>query len=231
MICNHCKSEISDDARFCPECGLVVSKPESTDILTPETVPSVQGSDPVPASDLLSDPGLEQDLEPDPAMPPVQAFVPVSSSLNNPGIEQQPASPAPLSPAAPVIPTLTAPNPQAFFAQQPEIYDESGYYHVNAAEVYDFEAMRGISILLIILSAISVVGVIFPMPLAVITLVKACGGIGERNTTAAASRFSTCKILTIVTICTLLLFVIAGAILVVAMGYLSKAMDMQNLLF
>jgi hypothetical protein len=78
--------------------------------------------------------------------------------------------------------------------------DESDYYHIDATETYDFEAIRGISIFLMVISVLTVFGILFPLPLCVVTLVLAILGTGEVDPVRAKKRFRTCRVLAIICI-------------------------------
>ena len=231
MICSHCNKEISDNAAFCTECGqrvvpvkapepavspAPVEKPAFTPAAFPETAPAAPAVPETPA------------VAATPAAP--RAPLAPASDVLTPSTPAAPLSPAPLSPA-PAANPVAAPAfvPAAFPAQpilpNPERYEESTYYHLNATEVFDFEAMRGIAIVLIILSVMSVVGIVLTMPLAIISLIVACQGLGERNTASLKSKFNTCKILSIICILILLALVIAFFGLVIAGGSLAEFME------
>ena len=72
--------------------------------------------------------------------------------------------------------------------------------------------MRGISIVLIVLSALSFIGILFPMPLAIVSLVKACSGAEERNPVIAKRSHNICRILVIISIIAIILILIGLAI-------------------
>lgn len=146
-----------------------------------------------------------------PAVVTPPAFVPASHSIPAPSL----ASP---------IPGYT-PTPSTFFKPAPRVTEESDFYHIDAMEKPDFEAMRGISILLIIVSICTMVGILFPMPLAIVSLVSACGGIGERDPLAAKRKFDTCRTLVIVTVVSLLVIFLVGVVVLGAMGYLAESMN------
>ena len=98
-----------------------------------------------------------------------------------------------------------APEPVPQFPPYPplpplQVYDESDYYHIDATEKPDFEAMRGISIVLIVLSALSFIGIIFPLPLAIISLVNSCTGAEERDPMTAKHKHDICRTLVILSI-------------------------------
>lgn len=76
--------------------------------------------------------------------------------------------------------------------------EESDYYHFDAMEKPDFEAIRGISIVLIVLSVLLIFPMLFPMPLAIVALVKACTGMGESNPSRARNEFNTCRVMIII---------------------------------
>ena len=132
---------------------------------------------------------------PDPTVPvspsvpsePESSFVPASFDAARPDMATMFALPTPLP-----DPSLYPPIPPL------QVYDESDYYHIDATEKPDFEAMRGISIVLIVMSALSFIGIIFPMPLAIISLVKACSGTEERNPRIAKQSHNVCRTLVII---------------------------------
>ncbi len=112
------------------------------------------------------------------------------------------------SPALP-MPDM-AMNPQYATAESsfPYAYDESTYYHIDATEEYDFEALRGMSIALIVISVLSLVGILMPMPLAIVALVKACGGIGERNPYKKADCFRLSRLMIIISVIILCFYIL-----------------------
>ena len=138
----------------------------------------------------------------EPAIPVPQfpSFVPVSSET------------------APAMQPAMAPLPQPGMPQQagyaagasafPYAFDESTYYHIDANEEYDFEAMRGICIALVVISTLSLVGILMPLPLAIAALVKACGGIGERNPYEKKNKFNSCRTWVIISIWILCFYVL-----------------------
>ena len=125
----------------------------------------------------------------------------------------------PASSAAPQ--PVFAPAPAAYMGGMPAMIEEGDFYHFDASEKPDFEAIRGISIVLIIISAISMIGILFPMPIAIASLVMSCAGIGERDPRKARDKFSTCRVLVIVAVVTLLLFALVGLIFAISVGYFS----------
>ncbi len=126
MRCGNCQKELSENALFCPDCGMKIDRS-----------------------------GFSENL-PDPM-----------ASVHSPILNT---------------------------------YDESDYYHIDATETPDFEAMRGISIVLIVASAFSFLGILFPMPLAIVSLVKACTGVDEKNPYAARRAHDLCRTLVIISI-------------------------------
>ncbi|MBR5975399.1 MAG: hypothetical protein IK020_09480 [Clostridiales bacterium] len=216
MLCEKCFSEIAEGAAFCKECGHPVNK--LTDTGTGEAgMPA-----PVSASA--------------PSMPYVPASFaePVRQAVSQPVL-----TPAPQPILAPAMPS-SAPirsyaAPQPVFASAPAAYmgvsstiDEGDYYHFDASETPDFEAMRGISIALIILSVCTVIGILFPMPVAIASLVMSCGGIGERDQRRALDKFHTCRVLVIIAVVTLLLFFLAGLIIALSLGYFADLMELEG---
>ena len=140
------------------------------------------------------------------------APAPVSaSSFGNSFVPASYAAPQPVFASAPA----------AYMGAMPVMTEEGDFYHFDATEKPDFEAIRGISIVLIIISALSVIGILFPMPIAIASLVMSCGGIGERDPRKALDKFNTCRVLVIVAVVTLLLFALAGLIFGLAVGYFS----------
>ena len=126
-------------------------------------------------------------------------FVPAS-------FDARPKSAASLFSAPKPVPEYYPPLPPL------QVYDESDYYHIDATETPDFEAIRGISIILIVLSVFTFVGVLFPMPLAIVSLVKACNGVGERNPTIAKQSHDLCRILIIISAIAVVTLYIAWAV-------------------
>ncbi|MBO4688859.1 MAG: hypothetical protein J5636_10140 [Clostridiales bacterium] len=174
------------------------------------------------------------------ASAPSNPFVPASFAAP----EQQTSSSPVLAPASqPVLAPATPSSapirsyaaPQPVFASAPQAYvgafstvDEGDYYHFDASETPDFEAMRGISIALIILSACTVIGILFPMPIAIASLVISCGGIGERDPRRALNKFHTCRTLVIIAVVTLLLYLLAGLLLGLGLGYFADLMELEE---
>ena len=171
MRCSNCQKELSENALFCPDCGMKAERSESSEQMPDPTV-SLS-----PSADSSSGAGV------------------VPASFDG---RRDPAS------------LFTAPEPVPAFPSYPPLpplnfYDESDYYHIDATEVPDFEAMRGISIVLIVLSALSFIGILFPMPLAIVSLVKACSGAEERNPVIAKRSHNICRILVIISIIAVIL--------------------------
>ena len=196
MICSHCQKEIVDGAIFCPECGAMVEASKQAETTTPtpdQDSTLIQTSDPVPAS------------APAPAVP---MFVPVSAET---APVVQPANVLQPQTALPPLPAPGMTPPPAFSAPAgafPYAYDESTYYHIDAKEEYDFEALRGISIALIVASVLCLVGILMPLPLAIVSLVKACNGLGERNPYEKTRLFNSSRLLILISIGILCLYVI-----------------------
>ena len=184
MLCEQCHKEISDNALFCTECGHPVAKQEP---LRPDTVGTPAPTPFVPAS-------FAQKEEPAVAAPAPSApqpFVPVSYAAPQSVFSAAPAMAVP----APVMYS----NP----------IDESDFYHIDATEKYDFEGLRGLSIVMLVLSFLSIVGILCPMPLCIISLVKSIGGVEERNHQEARRSFSLCKTLLIISAVLLVLIYLA----------------------
>ena len=185
MRCVNCQKELSDRAAYCPDCGLRVQRPDLPELPDPTMpVPQQTPSSPVQPPPASSD----------------APFVPASFDAMSPPAGAFAASkPA----SAPVSASLFDPSKTVIFSA-----NESDYYHIDATETPDFEAMRGISIVLIIASALSFIGILFPMPLAIVSLVKACTGAQEVNPTTAKRRHETCRRLVIITaICIVLVWI------------------------
>lgn len=189
MLCEQCHKEISDNALFCTECGHPVAKQEP---LRPDTVGT-----PVPA-------------------PAPSPFVPASfAQKEDPAFAPAPSAPQPFVPVSYAAPqsVFSAAPAMAFQAPAPAIYsnpvDESDFYHIDATEKYDFEGLRGLSIVMLVLSFLSIVGILCPMPLCIISLVKSIGGVEERNQQEASRSFSLCKTLLIISAALLVLIYFA----------------------
>lgn len=139
------------------------------------------------------------------------AFVPASASFS-PQVPVAPDTSTPVT-APYVVPAYPTCGP-ATYAQDPAYgwygqpaygspyMEESDYYHFDATEKLDFEAMRGISIVLLVLSVICVVTIVFPLPLAIIALVKSCSGKDIADPYKAKKQFSACRTLVIICITT-----------------------------
>lgn len=214
MQCERCKAELLPDAKFCPECGQIVVRPGQQENVSSPAVASLenkaeglQETIPAPVFAPESKAATENTATP-------LAFVPASHSTPSPVL----ASPLP----------GYAPTSSAFFRPAPAPSEESDFYHIDAMEKPDFEAMRGISIFLILISICTFVGILFPMPLAIVSLVSSCGGIGERDPIAAKRKFDTCRTMVIVTVITLLAIVICGIIFLGAMGYLTDSLSRNH---
>ena len=205
MQCERCKAELSPDAKFCPECGQIVETMGQQESFGSPAVSALEKSAET-VNDAISNPILAPVSEEKPAPIP---FVPASHSIPSPAL------------AAP-IPGYT-PTPSTFFKPAP--VEESDFYHIDAMEKPDFEAMRGISIGLILISICTLVGILFPMPLAIVSLVSSCSGIGERDPYTAKRKFDTCRTMVIICIITLLVIFITGIVLLGAMGYLADSMS------
>ena len=221
MLCERCQKEIAEGAAFCGECGYPVNRnanlgtgaavltpPVSESFLSPETP---DPADPVLSTPIDSVPAMEEMEQP--TAPEQPAFVPTSFAAPDPVIASQPFAPAPIF-AAPQ--PSYAPVGYPGFVPQVE---EGDYYHFDATEVPDFEGMRGISIAMIIISACTLIGVLFPMPLCIVSLIKSCNGIGERNKREALRKFDTCKTMIIISVVTVLIYVIGLIALMLLMGY------------
>lgn len=186
MLCEQCHKEISDNALFCTECGHPVAKQEP---LRPDTVGT-----PTPAPAPFVPASFAQKEDPAAAAPAPSApqpFVPVSY-----------AAPQSVFSAAPA---MAIPTPVMY--SNP--IDESDFYHIDATEKYDFEGLRGLSIAMLVLSFLSLVGILCPMPLCIISLIKSIGGVDERNHQEARRKFSLCKTLLIISAVLLVLIYLA----------------------
>ena len=216
MQCERCKAELLPDAKFCPECGQIVVVQGQQESASSPAVASLENRaeevKPIPVPEPLWAQGSKP-VSAETATPP--AFVPVSHSIPSPAL----ASPLP----------GYAPTSSAFFKPAPAPSEESDFYHIDAMEKPDFEAMRGISIVLILVSICTLVGILFPMPLAIVSLVSSCGGIGERDPNVAKRKFDTCRTMVIVTIVTLLVIFICGIIFLGVMGYLSDSVSRNHM--
>ncbi len=192
MQCPRCHRELSDIAHFCPDCGLKIERNEEA------------GANEAPASSVLP---------PLPAVPSSKEevgseFVPVSFDNVAPPVlpSYTPATPSPskqrplFAPIQQGYPMTSGANIAPVLLNPNYAIDESDYYHIDATECYDFEAFRGISIFLMVISALTVFGIIFPLPLCIVTLVFACLGTGEADPVRAKKRFRTCRALTIISV-------------------------------
>lgn len=225
MQCARCHRELSDVAKFCPDCGLKIEK---TGDVGAENAPAYSGLPGLPP--LPSSPSSKKEVE--------SEFVPVSFDnvtmpVNNmPDIRPQPA-PAVFAPAtqayAPASPAYAQGQPVAAPVFQPNIapvvlfprntyWEESDYYHIDATEVPDFEAIRGISIFLMVVSLLPVFGVLFPLPLCIVSLILSCLGAGEVDPVRAKKRFNVCRVLAIISI----IAVVVLLILIYVLRYLAN---------
>lgn len=210
MRCVTCNAELSTEAKFCPNCGQTIAERN------------------------------------------MSSFVPASASFApqmNTSYAPQVVAPYPSQVAAPYVPPVSAPISGApvytsapatgWYGQpvygQPSV-DESDYYHFDATEKLDFEAMRGISIVLIVISVICVFTILFPLPLAIVSLVKACNGIRMTDPRKAKQQFSTCRTLVIISIATfvaIILFVMLASFFIdpsVAKDYGETGKELLNML-
>jgi len=229
MQCIRCRRELVDEARFCPDCGLKI---DTREVAGADTAPVPSGLPGLPV--IPTDPSQKGSDE--------KEFIPASFDQ----VSSRPENTAPVMPAAVPDPTpVQSPNP--VFAPLPQGYaapaasagygavpmlltpdypiEESDYYHLDATEVYDFEAFRGISIVLIVVSILTMVGILFPLPICIVTLVFSCMGIGERDPRRAKSRFKVCKILTVISIVTVILLIIG----IYVLRYLNNYTNILNL--
>ena len=237
MFCEKCFSEIAEGAAFCKECGHPVNRNNDSgtgaaEMPSPVSASSVQlpfvpaSFQPEPVKD-TPEPMAEElspsaSLEPEMPSAPQPVLAPQTFQPAQP--VSQPAQPAfvPQSFAAPQSVFSSAPIQAAYgYPGFGSAVEEGDYYHFDATETPDFEAMRGISIALLIISACTVFGIVFPLPLCIASLVMSCTGIGERDPRRALNKFSTCRTLVIITVVTLLIFLLVGLIFVAAFGYLS----------
>lgn len=225
MKCIRCRRELSEQARFCPDCGLKIEIIEDAGAEVAPASSDLPYIPPLPVS-----PSLEKNSE--------EAFVPASFDQ----ITVNPANTSPMASAAVPSPVPgpmqlpgTAPLPaaQGFAASAiPSGYgaspvlvtqnypiDESDYYRFDATEKYDFEAFRGVSIVLMAFSALTVFGIIFPLPICIVTLVFSCMGVNEKDPRQAKSRFKICKILTIISIFAVIALLIGIYVLRYLMNY------------
>lgn len=205
MQCIRCRRELPDIAVFCPDCGLKIDNSKAVEA----------GADTVPSGL----PGLPV-LSPEPSIKNQEKseFVPASFDQVTPSVKsaQEPYSYPEenrLRTAPGMQPAFSAAYPQRGYASavfQAPVYpiDESDYYHIDATESYNFEAFRGISIVTSVISALTMVGILFPLPLCVVTLVFSCLGVAEKDPARAKSRFNVCRILTIISIIAVILLII-----------------------
>ena len=131
--------------------------------------------------------------------------------------------PVPQGYTAPAVPAGYASAPVLLTPDYP--IEESDYYHLDATEVYDFEAFRGISIVLMVFSALTMFGILFPLPICIVTLVFSCLGNGDHDPRRAKSRFKVCKILTVISIVTVILLIIG----IYVLRYLNNYTNILNL--
>ena len=231
MKCIRCRRELTDEARFCPDCGLKVDTKETAGVDTAPATSGLPGLPPLPET-----PSFEKQNE--------GAFVPASFDQ----VTVNPANTSPAEPATvpgpvseplmrpdpvfvPVPQGYTAPAVPAGYASAPVLLtsdypiEESDYYHLDATEIYDFEAFRGISIVLMVFSALTMFGILFPLPICIVTLVFSCLGNGDHDPRRAKSRFKVCKILTVISIVTVILLIIG----IYVLRYLNNYTNILNL--
>jgi len=190
MLCSHCQKEIADGSLFCTECGARVAAdilmPAQTAFSVPDPTLPVSASHSAETTSSVELPVQPVSAPAQPALQPVQSYSPAPAAF--------------VPQTAPVF----AGNGNAYSYA----YDESTYYHIDAREEYDFEALRGISIVLVVISTLCLVGILMPLPIAIVALVKACGGIGERNPYEKTRKFNTCRLLIIISICVLCFYIL-----------------------
>ena len=209
MICSRCHKEISDQALFCTECGQRVGA--STELLTPATL--------TPAS-ITPKTFTPETLTPATLTPPSQS--PVPGAVDVPQTMQVAPVLAPAAPVAPVSPVAaaavaTAPVfvPASYdagytgapFTGYPQT-EESTFYHIDATECYDFEGLRGMSIVMLIVSVLSLVGILMPLPLTIVSLVTACNGVGLHDPIKAKRAFERCRLFLIISVCLIAFYIL-----------------------
>jgi len=206
MICSRCHKEISDQAVFCTECGQRVGA--STELLTPTTfTPANYTPAPLTPPALTPPPSQASAFEPSPVSQ-VSAPVPALS----PATPLAPAAPlASAAPAAAATIFVPASYDSGYtgtpFTGYPQI-EESTFYHIDATECYDFEGLRGMSIVMLIVSVLSVVGILMPLPLTIASLVTACNGVGIREPAKAKQAFERCRLFLIISVCLIAFYIL-----------------------
>lgn len=234
MICSRCHKEISDQALFCTECGQRVTS--GTETLTPASLtpasltrPALTPSSESPVlapSTFAPTPAVSGTQVPNPehvaptAQPQAQDFVPASYDVGNPGTPYpvQGAVPS-ATQAAPVFVPVSYDAGYTGTAYIPQPVEESTYYHIDATECYDFEGIRGMSIAMIIISLLSVVGILMPLPIAIVSLVTSCNAVGYRDVFKRKQAFNKCRTLLIVSVCLIAFYALLaiGTISILAM--------------
>lgn len=202
MICSRCHKEISDQALFCTECGQRVGVP--TELLTPATL--------TPAS-ITPKTFTPENLTPATLTPPLSqptvlgaSNVPVVPPVM-PGAAVAPAL-APVTATPAFVPvSYDAGYTGAPFTGYPQI-EESTFYHIDATECYDFEGLRGMSIVMLIVSVLSLVGILMPLPLTIASLVTACNGVGLHDPIKAKRAFERCRLFLIISVCLIAFYIL-----------------------
>lgn len=202
MICSRCHKEISDQALFCTECGQRVGA--STELLTPATL--------TPAS-ITPKTFTPENLTPATLTPPLSqptvlgaSNVPVVPPVM-PGAAVAPAL-APVTATPAFVPvSYDAGYTGAPFTGYPQI-EESTFYHIDATECYDFEGLRGMSIVMLIVSVLSLVGILMPLPLTIASLVTACNGVGLHDPIKAKRAFERCRLFLIISVCLIAFYIL-----------------------
>ncbi len=239
MICSRCHKEISDQALFCTECGQRVNT--TTETLTPASLtpasltqspltpssesPVLAPSTFAPAPAPAASPALSPETAaPAPAAQP-QAFVPASYDAANPGAAYPAQGAVPAArPAVPVFVPVSYDAGYTGTPYVPQVIEESAYYHIDATECYDFEALRGMSIAMIIISVLSLVGILMPLPIAIISLVTACNAVGYRDVFKRKEAFNKCRTLLIVSVCLIAFYAILALGTLWILAALGKAL-------
>lgn len=214
MQCTRCGRDLSEQARFCPDCGLKIERTGDVGANEAPASSGLPGLPPLPASKE----SVEAEFVPasfDNVTPPIKP-VTTPAPMPIPTLNPQAAAPAPSAPVSSVSQTYVAPT---VLLPQYTYKEESEYYTFDATEKPDFEAIRGISIVLIVMSVLTIFGVLFPLPICIVALVMACTGKSDPDPLSAKRKFNTCRILTIVSVISVALLYIGLFVLRYLMNY------------
>ena len=219
MQCIRCRRELSEEARFCPDCGLKIDTKDAGAAVAAPASSGLPGL-PLVSMESSSTEKAEGEFVPS-SYDQITSPVPASYNQNT-------------SPMSSSYNQITPSVPAAYFQggyaapvyQMPSYpVDESDYYHIDATEKYNFEAFRGISIVVMVLSVLTMFGILFPLPICIVTLILSCMSADERDPARAKSRFKTCRVLSIISIIAIIILVVA----IYVLRYLVNYTELLNL--